>query len=150
MKKSKTETIVGIFILIGLLCVGYLTVKIGNISFFGDNSYSLFARFNSVSGLRVGSPVETLGIEIGRVTDLSIEKENQVAVVELRIKKGITVYDDAIASIKTAGLIGDRYVTIDAGGSGDVLDPGETIIETESPIEIEDLIRKYAFGEIKD
>jgi len=149
MKKYSIETTVGIFMIIGLVCVGYMTVKLGNISIFGSDSYSIFARFNSVSGLRVGSPVEMLGIEVGTVDDFSMDQENQLAIVELRIKKGIKIYDDAIASVKTAGLIGDKYVSIDAGGSEDVLEPGGMITETESAIDIEKIISQYAFGEVK-
>ena len=100
MKKYSLETIVGIFIVIGLLCVGYMTVKLGKVSLFGDDYYSLYARFGSVSGLRVGNPVEIDGIEVGRVEQMSIDQEKQMALVELKVKKGITVYDDAGASIK--------------------------------------------------
>ena len=149
MKKYSNETVAGIFVLIGLVCVGYIAVKLGNVSLLGDDSYSLYARFNSVSGLRVGNPIAMLGIEIGRVAGFRMDQEKQVAVVELKIKKGIKVYDDAIASIKTAGLIGDKYVTVDAGGSGEILKPGDTISETESPIDLGELIGKYAFGDVK-
>jgi len=142
------ESVVGIFVVIGLLCVGYMTVKLGKVSLFGDDYYSLYARFSSVSGLRVDSPIEINGIEAGRVAQLSIDPEKQVALVELKIKKGIEVYDDAIASIKTSGLIGDKFVKIDPGGGGDILKPGGTITETTSPLDIEDLISKYVFGDI--
>jgi phospholipid/cholesterol/gamma-HCH transport system substrate-binding protein len=148
MKKYSHETMVGIFVVIGLLCVGYMTVKLGNVSLFGDDSYLVYARFNSVSGLRIDNPVEMLGIEIGRVTGLKMDQKDQVALVEMKIKNGIKVYDDAIASIKTAGLIGSRYVGIDPGGSGDLLKPGDTITDTESPFDIGGLIGKYAFGEV--
>jgi len=150
MKKYSIETTVGIFMIIGLVCVGYMTVKLGNISILGSDSYSIFARFNSVSGLRIGSPVEMLGIEVGTVNDLSMDQEKQLAIVELRIKKGIKIYDDAIASVKTSGLIGDKYISIDAGGSEDILDPGGMITETESAIDIEKIISKYAFGSVKE
>jgi len=150
MKKYSHETVVGIFVIVGLLCVGYMTVKLGNVSLFGDDSYSLYARFNSVSGLKVSNPVEMLGMEIGRVAGFQMDQEDQVAVVELKIKRDIKIYEDAIASIKTAGLIGDKYVAIDAGGSDELLKPGEFITETESPIDLGELIGKYAFGEVKE
>jgi phospholipid/cholesterol/gamma-HCH transport system substrate-binding protein len=126
-----------------------MTVKLGKISFFGDNTYSLQARFSSVSGLRVDSPVEVHGIEVGRVAGFSIDQESQMAVVSLRIRKDIRIFDDAIASVKTAGLIGDKFVNIDPGGGGDILKPGGTITETTSPLDIEELIGKYAFGDVK-
>ena len=149
MKKYSNETIAGIFVVIGLICLGYMTVKLGNVSIFGDDYYSLYARFTSVSGLRVDNPVEMLGMEIGRVSGFKMDQDEQLAIVELKIKNGIKVYDDAIASIKTAGLIGDKYVSIDPGGGGDLLKPGDTITETEAPVNISDLIGKYAFGDVE-
>ena len=150
MKKYAMETTVGIFVVIGLLCIGYMTVKLGNIGFLGEDTYPLFARFTSVQGLRDGSSVEMLGIDIGRVQKLTMDQKNQLAVVEFRIKRGIKIYDDAIASIKTEGLIGDRYVSIDPGGASDILlKAGGTIIETNSPTDIQELISKYAFGEVE-
>ena len=151
MKKYAMETAVGIFVVIGLFCVGYMTVKLGNVGLLGDDSYSLFARFTSVSGLRTGSSIQMLGIEIGRVDKLNMDQENQMAVAEFRINKGIKIYDDAIASIRTEGLIGDRYVSIDPGGGGtdELLQPGGTITDTESPTDIQDLISKYAFGDVE-
>ena len=149
MRKYRYETVAGIFVVIGLLCVGYMTVKLGKINLFGENTYTLYARFTSVSGLRVGNPVEMLGLEIGRVESLTLDQKDQLAVAELKIKKGVSIYGDAIASIKTAGLIGDRYVSIDPGGADKVLPPGKTIVQTEPPIDIGDLIGKYAFGSVK-
>lgn len=150
MKKYAMETLVGIFVALGIAAIGYMTVKLGHVSLFGDDSYRLYARFTSVTGLRAGNPVNMLGIEVGKVESLTMDQENQQAVVELKIKKGIKVYDDAIASIKTEGLIGDKYVSIDPGGGGSVLEPGATITQTQPAVDIADLVGKYAFGEVKD
>lgn len=147
MKKYSLETAVGIFVVIGLLCVAYMTVKLGKVSLFGDDYYTVYARFGSVSGLRVGNPVEIGGIEVGRVENLSIDQGKQVAIVQLKIKKDIKVYDDANVSIKTAGLIGDKYIKLEPGGAGEVLKPGANITETSSPVDIEDMISKYVFGD---
>jgi phospholipid/cholesterol/gamma-HCH transport system substrate-binding protein len=149
MKKYAMETTVGIFLVFGLLCIGYMTVKLGHVSLLGDNTYSLFARFTTVSGLRAGSPVDMLGIEVGRVGRLTMDQKDQKAVVEIKIQKDIKVYDDAIVSIKTEGLIGDMFLSIDPGGAGKLLGPGGTIIETQPAVDIVDLIGKYAFGEVK-
>jgi phospholipid/cholesterol/gamma-HCH transport system substrate-binding protein len=89
-----------------------------------------------------------LGLEIGRVESFEMDQENQVAIVEFKINNGIEIYDDAIASIKTEGLIGDKLVSIDAGGGGDLLADGDIITDTESPTDIMDLISKYAFGDV--
>jgi len=149
MQKYSKETLVGIFVLVGLACIGYMTVKLGDVSLFQDDTYPLTARFSKVTGLRNGSIVNMLGLEIGRVGKLTIDQEKQQAVAELRIQKGIKIYDDAIASIKTEGLIGDKLVSIDAGGSGDVLKPGAAIVDTQSPTDLMELISKYAFGDVK-
>ncbi len=148
MKKYSKETMVGIFVVIGLIAIGYMTVNLGNVGFFGDNTYTLLANFNTVTGLREGNPVNMLGLEIGRVHKFTMDQENQVVKVEFKINKGFEIYDDAIASIKTEGLIGDKYVAMDPGGGGDLLANGDTITDTNSPTDIMDLISKYAFGDV--
>lgn len=149
MNKLTMETIVGVFVVFGLICVGYMTVKLGKVDFLSDDSYLLTAKFTSVSGLRIGSPVNILGIDVGRVEKITMDQENQKVVALLKVKKDIKVYDDAIASIKTEGLIGDKYVSIDPGGGGDILPPGGVITDTQAALDIESLISKYAFGEVK-
>jgi len=148
LKKYSAETIVGIFVVIGLIGVGYMTIKLGKVSLFGDDYYSLYARFSTVSGLKKDSPVEVHGIEVGRVEKMTLDTEKQTAVLELKVRKGLTIYDDATASIKTAGLIGDKFVNIDPGGGGEALKAGAYITETNSPTDMEELISKYAFGDV--
>ncbi len=150
MKKYAMETIVGIFVALGIATIGYMTVKLGHVSFFGDETYPIYANFTSVSGLRAGNPVNMLGIEVGKVESLRMDQENLQAVVEMKIQKNVKVYDDAIASIKTEGLIGDKYVSIDPGGGGSVLEPGGIITQTQPAVDIADLVGKYAFGDVKD
>ena len=149
MKKYSKETVVGFFVVIGLICIAYMAVNLGNVGFVGDNTYSLYGKFNTVTGLREGNPVNMLGLEVGRVQKFTMDQENQQVVVEFKINKGIEVYDDAIASIKTEGLIGDKYVAIDPGGGVDLLANGDTITDTNSPTDIMDLISKYAFGDVQ-
>jgi phospholipid/cholesterol/gamma-HCH transport system substrate-binding protein len=149
MKKYSMETIVGIFVTAGLLCVGYMAVKLGDFSPFAEDPQVLYARFNSVSGLKVGSPVEIFGIQVGNVQKIEIDSAKGMALVQIGLKKGIKVYDDAIASIKTAGLIGDKFIQVDPGGSGDLLKPGGTITETLPAVDLWDLIGRYAFGGVE-
>jgi len=149
MKKYSMEAVVGIFVLVGLICVGYMTVKLGKVSLFGEDTYPLYARFVSASGLRVGSSVEVYGLEVGSVKNLNIDADKQMAVVEMAVKKSLKIYDDAAATIKTSGLIGDKYVKIDPGGSGEFIKHGGFITQTSVPADIEDLIGKYAFGDAK-
>ena len=149
MKKYSNETIVGIFVVLGLVAISFMAVKLGNVTLVGDNTNTFYAPFSTVSGLRVGNTVEMLGMEIGRVAEFRMDQEKLQAIATLKVDKKVEIYDDAIASIKTAGLIGDKYINIDPGGGGDLLADGDTIIETESPVDLGDLISKYAFGDVE-
>lgn len=146
MNRSLVEIGVGIFVLIGIICVGYLTVRLGKMEWFGVDYYSVSAQFQSISGLNNGASVEVAGVQIGKVDSISLDKEEMVAVVKMKIQKGVVLTDDVIASIKTAGLIGDKYIKLTPGGSDEILNAGDTIIETESAIDLEELISKYVFG----
>jgi len=149
MKKYSMETTVGLFMAIGLVLIIYMAVKLGNVAFFGDDHYRLYARFNNIAGLNVDNSVDMVGMNIGRVTGLKINQERLQAVVEMTIRKDIKIYSDAIAAIKTEGLIGEKYVSIDPGGGGTLLKPGDMIVETVPPIDLWELIGKYAFGSVE-
>lgn len=149
MKKFSKETIVGVFVVIGIICVVYMTVTLGKLNLFSNDYYTLKARFNTVAGLRAGNYVSMLGINIGTIKGFELDQEDQVAVVTMTIRKDIIVYEDAMASVKTEGLIGDKYISIYPGGGGDALQDGDYITDTESPAEITDLITKYAFGTVE-
>lgn len=150
MKKNIQESVAGFFVLAGLALIVYMSVKLGNVDFFKSHSYLLYAKFPTVNGLRVGNPVEMHGIQVGEVQSFALDQENQMALVGLKIDNGIQIFADAIASIKTAGLIGDRFVSIAPGGVERVLIPGDYIVDTESPVDLGDLIGKFAFGSIKE
>jgi phospholipid/cholesterol/gamma-HCH transport system substrate-binding protein len=146
MKKTSIETAVGLFVLIGILCVGYLTVKLGKMEIMGREYYHLNAQFESVTGLKAGAIIEMAGVPIGKVEAIALDTERQVARVRLKIQSNVVLTDDVIASVKTNGLIGDKYIKLSPGGSDMVLKSGDTIIETESAMDLEELISKYVFG----
>jgi phospholipid/cholesterol/gamma-HCH transport system substrate-binding protein len=148
MQKTSIEMAVGIFMLIGIACVGYLTVQLGKMQWLGDNFYELDARFKSVAGLKTGSQVEIAGVQVGQVGAIQFDQKRQMALVQLKIQKNIVLTDDVIASVKTSGLIGDRYIMLTPGGSDQVLKPGDQITDTESAIDFESLISKYMFGKV--
>jgi phospholipid/cholesterol/gamma-HCH transport system substrate-binding protein len=150
MKKYSQETWVGLFMTFGLICVTYLSFQLGHVSLFKTDTYPLTAQFLRVSSLREGNPVTMMGIDIGQITGLDIDQEHQVALVHFRIRKKINIYRDAIASIKTRGLIGEEYMEIDPGGAGELLKPGDTIIDTEPPFDLIETISKYAFGSVEN
>jgi phospholipid/cholesterol/gamma-HCH transport system substrate-binding protein len=149
MKKISVETAVGVFILIGIICVGYLSIRLGKMEWTGDKYYPVFARFQSVSGLITGAHVELAGVHVGKVESIKLDPKRMVAVVELEIQKGVSLSDDVIASVKTSGLIGDKYIELAPGNSDQVIKPGGMITETESAVNLESLISKFVFGEAK-
>lgn len=142
---------VGLFVLIGLLCVGYLAIRLGRMELFSTKGYELSARFDSVSGLRVGADVEMAGVPVGRVTAIRLDPDpgRSQAIVDMRLDGNLHLSDDSMASIKTSGLIGDKYISLSRGGSDEELKPGGRIEETESPVDLESLISKYVFGGVK-
>ncbi len=145
MKISK-EIGLGIFVLIGLICTAYLTVKLGRMEVLGGDGYEISARFNSISGLRVGAGVEIAGVQVGRVTAVELDAKNFQAKVFLYLDKNIKLTDDTIASVKTSGLIGDKFISLAPGGSDTFLSAGSEIIDTESAVDLESIISKFAFG----
>lgn len=149
MKRLRLEMAVGLFVLFGLICVGYLTIRLGKMELLGENTYPLKASFRTVSGLKEGAEVELAGVSVGKVDAIRLNKKTYKAMITLEIDNGVELSDDTIASVKTSGLIGDKYIQLSPGGSPDILKPGDTIIETESPIDIEEIVSKYAFGSVE-
>lgn len=147
MKKYSLELTVGIFVMVGLLCLGYVTVKLGKMEIFADKGYTVSANFSSITGLRVGASVEIAGVPVGKVSRIQLTPA-YLAKVDLLLDSDISLTDDAIASIKTSGIIGDKYVSI-SQGAGDHLNAGEEIFDTESAVDLEALISKYVFGDVK-
>lgn len=146
MKKYSMETTVGLFCLLGLLCVAYLTVKLGKMEILGGDTYQIKARFTSAQGLKPGSFVDMAGVQVGQVESISLDTGSYVAMVTLKIKDWAPIDEDAIATIKTSGIIGDRYISISPGGSDRMLKEGDTLVETEPAVDLEALISKYVFG----
>ncbi len=145
MEKRKKEFYVGFFVLTGLLCVAYILVALGEVNLFSNDRYKVFGYFSSVSGLKQGARVEAAGVPIGQVDSISIDRDRLVAIVVFSIDKTMELSEDSIASIKTSGIIGDKYVDISPGGSDILLEPGDEIENTESTLDIESLIRKFIF-----
>jgi len=148
MKRASVETAVGIFVFIGILCVGYLTIKLGKMEFFDKGHYMLKARFDSVAGLKTGGRVELAGVQIGKVEAITLDTKRLVAEVQMSIQGDVHLSDDVIASVKTSGLIGDKYIKLSPGGSAVMLEPGDTILDTESALDLEEIISKYVFGKV--
>jgi phospholipid/cholesterol/gamma-HCH transport system substrate-binding protein len=146
MERTRVNTAVGIFLLLGILALGYLSVKLGRVSFLGASGYVVIVDFPSIGGLKVGSNVEIAGVEIGRVE--AIRLADYQARVTLRLSADVKLQEDAIASIKTKGLIGEKYVRISPGGSDKLIPPNGRIREVEAPVDFEELLSKYIFGKV--
>ncbi len=146
MKKINIELIVGLFMILGFLGFAYLSIKLGDVELFGGRSnYPVNASFNSVSGLKEGAFVEIAGVKIGKVSSINLDNDDYEALVTMSINNSVKLQEDSIASIRTAGIIGDRYINIAPGGSDEYISPGGEIEETESAISLEELISKYIF-----
>jgi phospholipid/cholesterol/gamma-HCH transport system substrate-binding protein len=146
MKKIDLELVVGIFVLAGILCLGYMSVKLAKLEVFSEKGYELYALFTDAGGLKEGSSVLIAGMEVGRVK--SITMEDYEAKIIITLPDSIKIQEDAIASIKTRGLIGEKFLSITPGGSDIILEQGERIRETMSAVDIEELISNYVFGKI--
>lgn len=149
MKQSKLELVVGVFVLVGLIAVAYLALKIGAGSLLGSETYSVRARFTNSGGLNPGSNVLIAGVPIGRVGAITLNPADFSALVELKLEKVVKLPTDTIASIKTSGLIGDKYVGLSPGSDTAFLAPGATITDTEAALDIESLISRFAFGNVE-
>jgi len=142
----RVNVAVGMFLVLGILALGYLSIKLGRVSFLGNTGYPVIVEFPSVGGLKAGSSVEIAGVEIGRVESIGLA-DYQARVV-LRLKRDVQLQEDSIASIKTKGLIGEKYVRISPGGSDKIIPPNGRIREVEAPVDFEELLSKYIFGKV--
>lgn len=149
MNNRKIEFMVGCFVLVGISAVLYLALQVGSARFFGSDSYELQARFRSTSGVNAGSRVEIAGVRVGTVKQIVLD-DNFYSIVTFELPNHIELDDDTIVSVKTAGLIGDRYLNLSPGGSGFPLEAGDLIVDTESALDIEGLISRFAFGDIDE
>jgi len=144
-KKQHTELLVGIFLLAGIIAITFLALRMGDVSPFNSDEYVIKASFTSTSGLSEGAYVEVAGVTVGKVKKISFNPETYLADVDISLQNNIIIPEDSIASIRTSGIIGDKFVKISAGGSDVYLEPGMEIIETEPSINLEELISKYIF-----
>ena len=147
MERTKLEMVVGVFVLVGMLCLAYLSVKLGKLELIGGAVYEVEAQFNSASGLKAGSTVEIAGVEVGRVRGITLIEDR--AKVKLAVNNSVKLYTDTIASIKTRGIIGEKFLALSPGGGGDPLKPGDTIRDTESGLDLEELVSQYVHGNVK-
>ena len=133
-----TQFIVGIFAILGIVALAILSLSLGKLSLFPSPGYTLYASFDNISGLKTGDEVQLAGVQVGKVVDIGIKDYR--ARVALRVNEGVQIDDQAIAAIKTSGIIGEKYVSIQLGPSDHYLKNGETIRQTQSAFVLEDAI----------
>jgi phospholipid/cholesterol/gamma-HCH transport system substrate-binding protein len=146
MNRYSLEVSVGVFVLAGMIALGYLSIKLGKLEVLGGSGYQVVAEFENIGGLKTGSAVEIAGVEVGRITNISL-KDYQ-ALVRIQMNPGVKLQEDSIASVRTKGLIGEKYLQITPGGSDKIIKPGGRIRDTESAIDFEQLISNYIFGKV--
>jgi phospholipid/cholesterol/gamma-HCH transport system substrate-binding protein len=146
MSYKTSEVIVGLFVLVGVACLGYLAIKLGKLEVLGNSGYTVYADFSTVAGLKRGDPVEIAGVKVGRVDSLGLADDR--ARLVLRIDDGVKLQEDVIASVRARGLIGEKFVLVSPGASDKIIPAGGKIRETESPPDIPDLIGKLVGGDL--
>lgn len=150
MNMVKLEMMVGTFMLIGILCLGYVSIKLGKMEIGGGDYYTVIASFDSVSGLKPGAQVEVAGVEVGKVDRIALDEKNgDRALAYLKIRSGVKITDDVIASVRTSGIIGDKFIKLRPGGSDVFLKDNDKLRETESAIDIEELVSKFIHGKVE-
>lgn len=147
MKRFGVETGVGLFVVAGILCLAYLSIKLGKLEVVGADYVPVYAEFSSVEGLKVGGSVEIAGVEIGKVDAITLR--DYKADVRLKIRKGIPLQEDSIAAIKTRGLIGDKFVDLSPGASDRTIPAGGRIRETEAAVDLEGILGQFIHGSAK-
>jgi phospholipid/cholesterol/gamma-HCH transport system substrate-binding protein len=148
MKSPQLERIVGLFLLGGMLSIGYFALKMGSVHLVPAETYVLEARFTNAAGLIDGSQVAIAGVPIGTVTGMKLAKDFS-ALVQMRLQKAYSLPSDSTASIRGHGLLGDKYISIAPGGADDFLSNGSRITDTESAVDLESLLSRFAFGSVQ-
>ncbi len=145
MNQSRVDILVGIFVLAGMISLGYLAISLGKLEVMGSSGYTVYGDFASVAGLKVGDPVEIAGVKIGRVESINLADGR--ARLGFRIEPSVTLQDDVIASVRSRGLIGDKFVLLTLGASDRVLKNGGKIRDTESPPDLTEVLGKFIGGD---
>ncbi|MBF0341367.1 MAG: outer membrane lipid asymmetry maintenance protein MlaD [Magnetococcales bacterium] len=149
MRSARLEISVGLFVLAGLLSLAWLSVRLARMELVGSGMVPIYAQFTSIAGLKQGASVEIGGVGIGRVDQIELNTADYEARVRMLIRPDVPIQEDAIASVRTKGLIGDRYIKISPGASKKILVAEGMIRQTEPAINIEELISQFIHGSIK-
>jgi phospholipid/cholesterol/gamma-HCH transport system substrate-binding protein len=147
MKQSNIERSVGAFVLLGIAAIVWFAVQAGAGTAIVSAGYEVNARFTNIGGLKSGSQVFIAGVPVGRVEKIDLDSQ-YAAIVHLKVKQEVRLPSDTIASIKTSGLIGDKYIALAPGADSKNLPAGGLITDTESALDLESMISRFAFGNV--
>ena len=147
MRKFNIEFTVGLFVIAGILCLAYLSIKLGGMELIGSKGYDVYALFSNSGGLKQGSSIVIAGVEVGRIRNVDLD-DYQARIV-MNLNEEVKLQEDAIAAIKTKGLIGEKFIEITPGASEKIIPPGGKIRETLPPVDFEQLLSKYVFGKVE-
>lgn len=148
MGNSRVEIVVGCFLILGFAALAWLALQLGEVPWLtGSKTYLIDAEFNNISGVKAGADVQVAGVTVGKVRQLRLSQDSH-AVITMQIDRAVAIPVDSVASVKSQGIIGDRYIQISLGGDETLYKPGDTIIDTESAVDLESLISKFAFGQV--
>jgi phospholipid/cholesterol/gamma-HCH transport system substrate-binding protein len=151
MTRRGIETLVGLFVLLGIAGMVFLSLKAANLASFGTrDSYTLSARFDNIGGLKPRSPVRSAGVTVGRVTSIGLDSKTYQGLVTMEIHRDVQIPRDSSAKILTSGLLGDQYVGIEPGGDEKNLEEGTLITQTQSAVVLENLIGQFLFNKAAD
>ena len=145
-QKKRVEVAVGVFMILGIVCLAYLSVRLGEVGWFDDNRYAVTANFSDIGGLKEGAPVVVAGVQVGEVT--SIVLKNYEGVVTMAVSNEVKLYEDAMAAIKTRGLIGEKFISLSPGGAPEQIQPGGKIRDTQPAVDLEQLISEFVFDKV--
>jgi len=149
MKNSRLELFVGVFLLLGFFSFGWLALQLGEVSWLSSgHSYVIYAEFDNISGVKSGADVQIAGVVVGTVRGITLSSDD-LARAALQVNNNVKIPVDSIASVKSQGIIGDKFIQITLGGDEELYRPGSTLTDTESSVDLESLISKFAFGSVK-
>ncbi len=147
MTRKNMELMVGLFVVLGIAALVFIALKAANLGSFGNNGgYVLQARFDNIGSLKPRAPVRSAGVTVGRVTAIRLDPKTFQGLVTMEIQHGVEFPRDSSAKILTAGLLGDQYVGLDAGGDEKNLAPNDTVTQTQSAVVLENLISQFLFN----
>jgi phospholipid/cholesterol/gamma-HCH transport system substrate-binding protein len=148
MNSRKIEIFVGLFVFVGLAAVAFLAIRIAGGRLGSPDTQSITARFTNANGLKKGSTVRISGVTIGDVTQVKLNPEDLAALVTMRVAADLKLDDDTVAAVRSAGIIGEKFISLKPGSSGVAFKPGAILVDTESAVDLEDLISRFAFGSV--